>query len=1369
MIRSARTLRPIPEVTSCLKFMVLHVDCRDYKNGDMNISEGENENSRFEDSSEYVESDHEDDENMIARVVLFGSTERGNSISIALRNYRPWIRVQVKDNISDSEVSVLKAYFQKNLSKSNSTKQRVDIKIEQRKKFYGWQPDPLDDSKTRKFTFATVFFDSFVETTRAASRCSSGSSVPFVLDLVDTQIKNNSKFCNDARIIMSDWAILTLDSSCIVSTSPSNFASRFSNCQIEIEADVSLLSPCESPDTKIAPLLIASIDGEMYSDDGSFPDYLKGDNTIFIGISTWVTGTPLVYPSLRRFMFCVTSELPITEDDEMECFYFADSRTLFEGFRDFIIAADPDILTGWNTFGFDYPFMYGEYTQSFLPQGERGTEHLQQLLITLLPNSPSSVPSESAAQLLNKARQVNSATAKSWTSKMMYTVGISATKTLLKEEKLMSNFKSSRNLSSFNGGNTFFSSISSSYSPKDDSDYLEGEDEHSKDANEDDTIQEDEVSSLSSLSSGLAEVYAKKFRIQLLEDFPLRRTSTTFMDAFTILKMRANPSEVEEFKSNLVKKLPMPTSSLLLRKRPAKIVHRGMYFSRFSRERSKLIEKRMSSAARGDNVYSYINMTGRVNIDLMQIIKDDKKPESNTLKFAASTFLAANQEKIDLSASEMFAHYRSGDPQKLKDIAKYCARDCDIPLLLISKLSYMPTWIEMSRVCYTSFHDVVNSGQQVKIMNLIARFVSDEYAINLRDSGWPDNELDEEDEGKRAAPDYEGATVIEPVTGFYEHCVSTLDFESLYPSIMRYFNLCPSTLVLDDDVLQMKYAQYTTSKSNGSNDAKSPSSTCASSPSSFPFPLASTSSARSPIPKRGNVRFESHVIRNNVLVSKRPLKYELQDRTYTFAMHVTGVLPSLLKRLIEARKAVKKLMNESKDPNEKAILNGRQNGLKVACNSCYGFCGVSKKRGLMPCKPVAAVTTLKGRLFIDFSKNFTERNFPGSRVIYGDTDSVMVFWGPGISVERANELGEDAANKITAEIRGGRVTEIGGAGSLSYSLSQAPRDESVWSGRTDLAEACSAVRLTNEKVYFPYLLLKKKNYAAIKFTSDGKGGFKEELDMKGIDAVRRDRSQLVRDSSNAVLHSLLYDRSVAVAIQSLKKQLRDMAENKIPVSAYVLSKSLKSNYSSSNLPHVMAWKRMIERGDEGAPPVGARMPYVVLVDSAGLGGKETSVKLYERSEHPEYIVSGKTKRKLDIPYYIESLFNPLAKLLQFCKIEDLRFVFDEAITLSANKLKNIRSLSEYTGSSSTNTLNSSTLNSNTLNTSSNFLSQDKKDKKRTSDKNVQINEVKSEHKKKRSKVISVKQSQEDSTEKKECSSSLPAQASLRSFFQVHLQ
>jgi len=46
-----------------------------------------------------------------------------------------------------------------------------------------------------------------------------------------------------------------------------------------------------------------------------------------------------------------------------------------------------------------------------------------------------------------------------------------------------------------------------------------------------------------------------------------------------------------------------------------------------------------------------------------------------------------------------------------------------------------------------------------------------------------------------AADMYEGATVIEPERGYYDVPIATLDFSSLYPSIMQAHNLCYTTLL----------------------------------------------------------------------------------------------------------------------------------------------------------------------------------------------------------------------------------------------------------------------------------------------------------------------------------------------------------------------------------------------------------------------------------------------------------------------------------------------------------------------------------------------------------------------------------------------
>ena len=67
---------------------------------------------------------------------------------------------------------------------------------------------------------------------------------------------------------------------------------------------------------------------------------------------------------------------------------------------------------------------------------------------------------------------------------------------------------------------------------------------------------------------------------------------------------------------------------------------------------------------------------------------------------------------------------------------------------------------------------------------------------------------------------YEGATVIEPKKGFYDVPIATLDFSSLYPSIMMAHNLC-YTKLLDKTTVDrlglVKDVDYIQTPNNGRN------------------------------------------------------------------------------------------------------------------------------------------------------------------------------------------------------------------------------------------------------------------------------------------------------------------------------------------------------------------------------------------------------------------------------------------------------------------------------------------------------------------------------------------------------------------------
>lgn len=106
-----------------------------------------------------------------------------------------------------------------------------------------------------------------------------------------------------------------------------------------------------------------------------------------------------------------------------------------------------------------------------------------------------------------------------------------------------------------------------------------------------------------------------------------------------------------------------------------------------------------------------------------------------------------------------------------------------MPQRLMDKLMCFINYIEMARVTGVPFNYLLSRGQSIKVLSQLFRKANDEgYVVpSLKGEG-----TDEQ---------YEGATVIEPHKGYYKVPIATLDFASLYPSIMMAHNLCYTTLL----------------------------------------------------------------------------------------------------------------------------------------------------------------------------------------------------------------------------------------------------------------------------------------------------------------------------------------------------------------------------------------------------------------------------------------------------------------------------------------------------------------------------------------------------------------------------------------------
>jgi DNA polymerase delta subunit 1 len=91
----------------------------------------------------------------------------------------------------------------------------------------------------------------------------------------------------------------------------------------------------------------------------------------------------------------------------------------------------------------------------------------------------------------------------------------------------------------------------------------------------------------------------------------------------------------------------------------------------------------------------------------------------------------------------------------------------------------------MARVTGVPLNFLLNRGQQIKVISQLLRKAKDKNFI------LPTNRS----KGNSDEKGFEGAYVLEPERGFYQEPIATLDFASLYPSIMMAHNLCYTTLV----------------------------------------------------------------------------------------------------------------------------------------------------------------------------------------------------------------------------------------------------------------------------------------------------------------------------------------------------------------------------------------------------------------------------------------------------------------------------------------------------------------------------------------------------------------------------------------------
>lgn len=221
----------------------------------------------------------------------------------------------------------------------------------------------------------------------------------------------------------------------------------------------------------------------------------------------------------------------------------------------------------------------------------------------------------------------------------------------------------------------------------------------------------------------------------------------------------------------------------------------------------EMTTKSWNSGAYGHNSISNLKMEGRISIDMLPIIRRDYKLDKYSLDFVSKMFI--KRGKHDIKAQEMFEIYELlKDAQdrmdKEKDegqitqeaeeqlafaksemsrVGDYCLEDSALVIDLFEKLNVWIGLVELSSIVGVTIVELFTRGQQIRCLSQVYNLSSKlGFVID-----------------KRNAPKlfYSGGFVFEPKPGLYDNIIC-VDFASLYPSIMMAYNICYTTLLPKD-------------------------------------------------------------------------------------------------------------------------------------------------------------------------------------------------------------------------------------------------------------------------------------------------------------------------------------------------------------------------------------------------------------------------------------------------------------------------------------------------------------------------------------------------------------------------------------------
>nr|WOZ69457.1 ORF9 DNA polymerase [Ovine gammaherpesvirus 2] len=525
--------------------------------------------------------------------------------------------------------------------------------------------------------------------------------------------------------------------------------------------------------------------------------------------------------------------------------------------------------------------------------------------------------------------------------------------------------------------------------------------------------------------------------------------------------------------------------------------------------------------------HSKVKLSGVVVIDMYHICREKLSLSNYKLNTVAKECMG--EAKTDVTYKDIPILFRGSSHDRAK-LGLYCVQDA---VLVLNLLQHFMTHIEITEIAKIANippRRVITDGQQIRVFAcLLAAAQEQGYILPMPTTG--------------ATSGYQGATVINPISGFYNTPVLVVDFASLYPSIIQAHNLCYSTIIPHENL------------------------------SNFPDLTPND--------------YETFFI------SSGPVHFVKKHKS-------ESLLASLLKTWLAKRKAIRKELEQCQDEKLRAILDKQQLAIKVTCNSVYGFTGVAS--GMLPCLMIAETVTLQGRTMLEKTKQFVENldvqslqqicptqtlkihaqhPTPRFTVVYGDTDSLFINC-EGFDMDTVLEFSDRLASHTS---------------SLLFSAPIKLESEKVFQCLLLLTKKRYVGILSNNKILMKGVDLVRKTACT----------YVQDVTRSVLELILRDSNvkaaaQTLSQQPVASCYKHGLPIGFLAVIDILNQSYSDLKNNRVPLARLTYSTEFSkpfSEYKTSNLPHLAVYKKLAERNEE-LPQVHDRISYVFVEASGSL-------------------------------------------------------------------------------------------------------------------------------------------------------------------------